>query len=121
MRPSYRSILLGVGLTVLGATPNVAQQACKPALTVTAARISEPRNLQRTWSAALAVDASHCATTSGQFDIVFTRLKDSTPDLQFIERFTWAPGQTAVSLDIWWDEWVQDYRLGRVAPCPCRE
>ena len=24
-------------------------------------------------------------------------------------------------LDIWWDEWVQDYRVSRVAPCPCRQ
>jgi hypothetical protein len=40
--------------------------------------------------------------------------------MQFIERFTWAPGQTKVSLNIWWDEWVQDYRVGSIERCPCR-
>jgi hypothetical protein len=40
--------------------------------------------------------------------------------MQFIERFSWAQGKTNVSLDIWWDEWLQNYRIIRVAPCPCR-
>jgi hypothetical protein len=48
-------------------------------------------------------------------------LKENAPDLRFVERFTWASGQTKVSLDISWDEWVQDYRLSRIAPCPCRK
>jgi hypothetical protein len=119
MRPFHLSSLLAGSIVLFGATPNVAQQLCKPALTVTEARISEVRNLQRTWTAALTVEASDCSTTSGQFEVEFTRLKESAPDMQFIERFIWAPGQTKVSLDIWWDEWVQNYRVGRIAPCPC--
>ena len=91
MRAFHRSILLAVSSAPLGAMPNVAQQICKPTLAVTQARISEVRNQQRTWTGILAVDASHCSTTSGQFEIEFTRLKETAPDLRFIERFTWVP------------------------------
>ena len=120
MRPLHLSILLAASLAPLGATPNVAQQTCKPILAVKDARISEARNQQRTWTGILTVDASHCSTTSGQFEIEFTRLKEAAPDLRFTERFTWALGQTTVSLDVWWDEYVQDYHVARIAPCPCR-
>ncbi len=120
MRPLHLSALLAGGVVLFVTTPNMAQQVCRPALTVTEARVSEARNLQRTWTALLTVDASHCSTKSGQFEIVFARLKENAVDMQFIERFTWAPGQTKVSLDIWWDEWVQDYRVGSIEPCPCR-
>ena len=120
MRPLHISILLAGGIAPFGATPGVAQQICKPALSVTEARISEARNQRRTWTGVLTVDASHCSTTSGQFEIEFTRLKENAPDLRFSERFTWASGQTKVSLDIWWDEYGQDYHVARVAPCPCR-
>jgi hypothetical protein len=115
------SIALGGSMSLLNATSNLAQELCKPALGISDARISEVRNLQRTWSAMLAADASSCSTMSGQFEIEFTRLKESAPDLQFIERFTWAQGQSNISLDIWWDEWLESYRLGHVAPCPCRK
>jgi hypothetical protein len=120
MRPLYLSGLMAGSIVLFGTTPNIAQQMCKPALTVTEARVSEARNLQRTWTALLTVDASHCSTKSGRFEIVFARLKESAPDMLFIERFTWAQGQTKVSLDIWWDEWVQDYRVGSIDPCRCR-
>jgi hypothetical protein len=120
MRPFQRCILLAASTVVVGATPNVAQQLCQPAVTVADAHISEARNMQRTWSAALTVDASRCSATSGQFEVEFTRLKENAPDMQFIERFTWVPGRTRISLDMWWDEWLQDYRIGRIAPCPCR-
>ena len=120
MRPLHISILLAGGIALFGATPDLAQQICKPVLSVTQARISEARNQRRTWTGALTVDASHCSTTSGQFEIEFTRLKENAPDLRFSERFTWASGQTKVSLDIWWDEWLQSYQVGRIAPCPCR-
>jgi hypothetical protein len=121
MRPLRFSILLAGSAVLLSAAPSTAQQLCKPGLTLTETRISEARDLQRTWSAVLAADASRCASTSGQFEIEFTRLKESAPDLQFIERFKWASGKTKISLDIWWDEWVQNYRLGRIASCPCRD
>jgi hypothetical protein len=121
MRRSRRSILLAGSLVLFGATQAVAQQLCTPALALKDARTSDARNLQRTWTGVLVVDASPCSTTSGAFEIQFTRLKEQTPDLRFTERFMWTSGQTEVSLDIWWDEWLQDYRIARIASCPCRD
>jgi hypothetical protein len=114
------SLLLPAGTILLSATPTVAELLCKPALTITKAHISEARSLQRTWTAVLDAEVSRCSTTSGQFQIEFTRLKESAPDMQFVEHFTWTPGRSRISLDIWWDEWVQHYRIGDIAPCPCR-
>jgi hypothetical protein len=51
----------------------------------------------------------------------FTRLKEVAPDLQFTERFTWVSGQSELLLDVWWDEWVEDYSILSIAPCPCRD
>jgi hypothetical protein len=119
MRSLHLAGWLAGSVVVFTATSNAAQRMCKPALTVTKASISEARNRQRTWTGVLTVDASPCSSTSGEFEIEFTRLKENAPDLQFVERFTWASGQTKVSLEIWWDEWVQDYRVSRIAPCPC--
>jgi hypothetical protein len=121
MRSLHLAGWLAAGVVVCTATPNAAQQMCKPGLAVTEASISEARNRQRTWTAVLSVDASPCSSAFGEFEIEFTRLKENAPDLRFVERFTWASGQTKVSLDVSWDEWVQDYRLSRIAPCPCRK
>ena len=120
MRPSCFSFLLAVSTAPLGATPNLAEQICKPVLTTTATHISEPKNMQRTWTAVLMVDASKCATTSGRFEIELARLKENAPDIRFTERFTWTPGRTEISLDIWWDEWLHDPTIGHVERCPCR-
>src|SRR6516162_91040 len=95
--------------------------SCKPVLSLRDVRISEPRNLQRTWSGVLVADASPCSTTNGPFEIEFTRLKETAPDLRFTERFTWASGRSEVSIDMWWDEWFEDYRIAHIAACPCRD
>lgn|SRR5262249_51441539 len=115
------SAMLASAILLCGALPTAAQQLCKPALVLKGARTSDARDLQRTWTGVLVTDASRCSTASGAFEIQFTRLKENGPDLRFTERFTWRPGQTEVSLDIWWDEWLQDYRIGTVESCPCRE
>ena len=65
----------------------------------------------------LAVDASHCVTTSGRFDITFVRMKENAPDLPFTETFTWRPGRIEVSLDFWWDEAVLDQWIGDITAC----
>jgi len=70
--------------------------------------------------AALAVDASRCASTSGRFDLAFTREKENAPDLEFVERFTWKPGRIEVTVYFWRDEAVLDYSIGYVEPCTCR-
>ena len=118
---SPRSILLAAGLVLLGATQAIAGNLCKPVLSLRDVRISEAREMHRTWTGILTADASRCSTASGQFDVQFTRLKETAPDLQFMERFTWVSGQSEVSLDFWWDEWLEDNRIISIAPCPCRE
>lgn len=113
--PLFAAIALGFGIT-----QTAAAQLCRPALTFKDVRFSEVRNLQRTWTAALAVDASQCASTSGRFDLAFTREKENAPDLEFVERFTWKPGRVEVAVDFWRDEAVLDYSIGYVEPCACR-
>ena len=118
---SPRSILLTAGLVLLSATQPVAGNLCKPILSLRDVRLSEAHEMHRTWTGVVVADASPCSTTSGQFDVQFTRLKEVAPDLQFIERFTWVSGRSELSLDFWWDEWLEDHRIMSIAPCPCRE
>jgi hypothetical protein len=121
MRRSRPSTLLAASLALFSVTQAAAGSLCKPVLALRDVRISEPHEMQRTWTGVLVVDASRCSATSGLFDIQFTRLKEVAPDLQFTERFTWVSGQSELSLDFWWDEWVEDSRIVSIAPCPCRD
>lgn len=125
MRPSHRSISLAVSIALLGAgsaiAQGTAQDRCRPALALTDVRVSPARDLQRTWTATLLADASRCAATSGRFEVQFTRQKEYGPDMWFAERFTWQAGRSDVSIDIWWDEWLEEHRITQVSPCPCRE
>jgi hypothetical protein len=121
MRLSRPSILLAASLALFSVTQAAAGQLCKPVLALRDVRISEAHEMQRTWTGVLVADASRCSTTSGLFDIQFTRLKEISPDLQFTERFTWVSGQSELSLDFWWDEWLEDSRIVSIAPCPCRD
>ncbi|TMK17148.1 MAG: hypothetical protein E6G75_10015 [Alphaproteobacteria bacterium] len=95
MHLSHPSILLAASLVTFGAMQAVAGELCKPALSLRDVRISEPRE--------------------------FTRLKETAPDLRFSERFTWASGRSEVSIDMWWDEWFEGYRIAHIAACPCRD
>ena len=46
--------------------------------------------LERKWTAVVSVDTSGCAAnSSGYFEIVFTRLKEIGPDIEFREQFVW--------------------------------
>src|SRR5512132_724343 len=121
MRLSRPSLVLAATLALLSATQAAAGQLCKPVLSLREVRISEAHELQRTWTGVLVADASQCSTESGPFDMHFTRLKEVSPDLQFTERFTWVSGQSELVLDFWWDEWLEDYRIVSIAPCPCRD
>ena len=120
-RLPFRTIPALAALIVLCGTAPLAAQACKPAFAIQETRFSPPQNQQRTWTAVLAVDASHCVTTSGRFDITFIRMKENAPDLPFTETFTWRPGRIEVSLDFWWDEAVLDQWIGDVKACACTE
>ena len=70
----------------------------------------------------LTVDTSECAVNSGgHFDIVFTRLSETAPDLEFTEHFVWSPFRRNVALDFAADEAVAGYRIENITPCVCRD
>lgn len=108
-------------LVLLGAAQPALAETCRPSLQVKEVDFSPAVKLQRTWSAALAVDAAACATREGTFEIAFMRLKENAIDLPFTERFTWQAGRTEISLDVWADEAVQSYAIGEIASCPCKK
>ena len=122
----YRScipaLLAGtIGLT--GVTQAVGQPICRPVLAFKEVRFSEmkPPTLERKWTAVLSVDASRCATTSGRFEIGFSRLKEIGTEIEFREQFMWQSDEVEVSVDFWADEAVKGYWLTNVAACPCRD
>lgn len=119
------STLLATGITLLNASSSLGGSICRPHLAVNDVRLSPLLNLQRTWTAALKVDASRCTADSGRFDIHFVREKENAPELEFNETFTWQAGelgtaQIEVSIGLWIDEAVHDYRV-YAAPCACRD
>jgi hypothetical protein len=107
-------------LVLLCAGSPALAEVCRPSLQVKETNFSPMIELQRTWSAALDVDASACASRTGAFEIRFVRLKENGVDLPFTERFTWQPGRTEVSLDLWADEAILSHAIGDIAPCPCQ-
>jgi hypothetical protein len=120
MRKSRPALLLCSLFTALATAPAASQDICKPILSPKASGHSDVVDFQRKWSGVVAVAASHCSSTTGPFTIEFVRLKEVGADLSFREGYTWTPGETEVSLDLTWDEWVNAYRIGDVQPCPCR-
>ena len=110
------------GLTDLAETR--AQNLCRPALTLGEVQFSPIRmpKLQRNWIAVVTVDASECAANAGgHFDIVFTRLSENAPDLDFRQRFAWSPFAQNIALDFAADEAVAEYRIENITPCVCRD
>jgi hypothetical protein len=59
--------------------------------------------------------------SGGFFDIVFTRLSENAPDLEFRQRFTWSPFAVNVAMDFAADEAVDRYWIENVTPCVCRD
>jgi hypothetical protein len=114
-------ILLAVGFTFAACVPapTAADPACKPKMMFKEARFSDAKDQLRTWTATIAVDARHCAESSGMFEIRFVRLKEFGPDLLFTERFKWSADMVEVSLDFWWDEAVGDYWISDIPSCRC--
>ena len=112
-----------LALLLAGVSQVVAAPACKPILAIKDVQFSEINleTMLRKWTATVSVDASRCATESGRFEIMFTRLKENAPEIDLVEPFVWEPGIVDVSVDFWADEAVEGYRLGGIATCPCRE
>jgi hypothetical protein len=122
----YRSCVIGLlagSIGLISVTQAVGQPTCKPDLAVKEVRFSEmtPLALERKWTAVLSVDASRCATTSGRFEIIFSRLKENGIEIEFQKQFMWRPGEVEVSVDFWADEAVERYWLANIAACPCRD
>jgi len=120
-RSSMSGFLTGI-IGLISVTQAVGQEPCRPALAVKDVQFSQmqPPTLKRTWSAVVAVDASHCAAnSSGTFAIVFTRLKETAPELDFREQFAWLPPAVNIAVDFAADEAVQRYRIDNISPCAC--
>jgi len=121
----YRSAVAGMATIVITlpyASQALAQHACKPTVALTEAHYSPmdlPR-LERTWTVAVTVDASRCATDAGSFSILFTVWKENAPDIEVTETFAWKPNLNVISKTFWVDEAVGAYRISGVDPCPCR-
>ena len=114
-------ILLAASIAAFNANSALGVPVCKPQLSFKEVRFSEIRNLRRIWTADLNVDAASCAATTGRFFLRFLRAKENAPDLEFAEQLSWHAGPMQVSIEFWQDEAVQDYWLGYVDPCACRD
>ena len=121
----YRSciswFLTGV-IGLISVTQSSGQQLCRPTLAFTEAHFSEmkPPTLERKWTAVVSVDASRCGPSSeGYFEIVFTRLKEIGPEIEFRERFRWLSPLVKVEVDFAADEAVERYWIDNIVPCPC--
>jgi hypothetical protein len=122
MFPSSISGFLAGIISLVGITQAVGQEPCRPALEIKEVQFSpmQPPTRKRTWTAVVSVDASHCAANStGSFEIVFTRLKENGPELDFRERFAWQSPAVTVAVDFAADEAVQRYRIDTITPCVC--
>ena len=116
--------LSACALVASWATDALAAITCKPILSIR--NVRELRTAERpvqpwTWKATVVVDASYCATRSGNFEIDFVRIKEYSLDVQFTEKYRWSSGQIDVSMELTADESILDYRIGFIAPCVCRE
>ena len=109
-------------LAAINATESIGQPACRPSLAFKEVHFSEmqPPTLERKWTAIVSVDASGCAAHSaGYFEIVFRRLKEIGPEIEFREQFVWVSPTVKVGVDFWADEAVERYWIENIAPCQC--
>jgi hypothetical protein len=121
----YRSRISGLLAGVMGlvsVTQAVGQQVCRPTLAFKEVHFSQmqPPTLERKWTAVISVDTSRCpANSEGYFEIVFSRLKEIGPEIEFRERFTWLSPSVRVEVGFWADEAVERYWIDNIVPCPC--
>jgi hypothetical protein len=105
------------------ASPAIAASGCKPIIGFRDVQFSpvQRETLERRWTARLWADASSCKSVSGRFEILFSRLKENAPELDFVEAFYWKQGSFEISVDFWQDEAVDGYWFNRIDSCPCRD
>jgi hypothetical protein len=113
--------LLAGLIPLIGVTQAVSEPTCKPVLVFKDVQFSEMQapTLVRKWTAILSVDASRCATTGGYFEVGFSRLKETAPELEFRERFIWSVPSVKIAVDFAADEAVEVYWVDHVCACPC--
>ncbi len=112
-----------------GAAQAADRPLCRPALAFKDVHFSpmQPPTMERRWSAAVSVDASRCTKNSaGYFEILFSRLKETAPEIDFREEFIWfafdwLPPVVRVEVDFSADEAVEGFWFDTVTPCPCRD
>jgi hypothetical protein len=122
MNRSRIPALLAAAIPLICVTQAAGQQACRPTLAFAEVQFSEmqPSTLERKWTAVVSVDASRCAANSaGSFQVVFSRLKEIGPNLEFREQFTWRPPSVTLAVDFAADEAVERYWIANITPCPC--
>ena len=130
MKRACASVLATI-IGLIGVRQAIGENLCQPELTINEVEFSTmmPPTLERTWSAVVAVDASACTENSkGYFEMVFTRLSENAPDLEFRKQFVWsapsfvwqASPSVGVGLAFAADEAVERYRIENVTPCVCR-
>jgi len=122
--------VLATIIGLIGVRQAIGENLCRPVLTLNEVEFSAvmPPTLERTWSAVVSVDASACRENSkGYFDIVFTRLSENAPDLEFRKQFVWwAPSfvwqvpSVNVGLTFAADEAVEQYWIENITSCECR-
>jgi hypothetical protein len=98
--------------TVLAcAPPAIAASDCKPIIGVRDVQLSpvQRETLEQRRTARLWADASSCKSASGRFEILFSRLKEDAPDMDFVQAFTWKPDTFEISVDFWQDEALDGY------------
>ena len=113
-------LLVGL-ISIIGVTRAVSEQTCKPVLVFKDAQFSEmqPPTLVRRWTAIVSVDASRCSTTVGYFEVGFSRLKETAPEVDFREQFIWSAPSVNIAVEFAADEAVEAYWIDRVYACPC--
>jgi hypothetical protein len=110
-------------IAAVSATESVGQPVCRPILAFKQAHLSEmqPPTLERKWTAIVSVDTSRCvAPSAGHFEIVFTRLKETGPEIEFREQFRWLSPLVRVEVDFSADEAVERFWIDAITPCTCR-
>jgi hypothetical protein len=116
-----RSASLATLWMCISVAPLAAQPVCKPAVAITGTQFSEVVQQKRLWTATVNVDASQCATTSGDFSIGLVRLSETAPDLEFTASFNWRPGPMQVVVDFAAEEAVHRYLITTISPCRCHD